>query len=144
MLPLALIVVAVVTVVFTLWPVLTGTTRRFETSHMDTPTGRLEQRKNIVLRNITDLDFEFAMGKMAEGDHTSMRDALKRQAGSILEQLEVLKQGDAVATARPANRPAHASNDATTGPSAAFCVHCGQKLPTVARFCSGCGEKVVS
>ena len=120
---------------YVLWPALTGVGPRWEISEDDTPEGRLAVRKEVLVGNLADLDFEFAMGKMSEEDYRSIRESLKRQTLKVMEQIEVLEQSErAVSGDRPA--------ESGSSRSAAFCSSCGSSLPGKARFCPDCGSKV--
>jgi hypothetical protein len=128
---LPLLLLAVVGIGFTLWPLLTGFAGRLRVSRSDTALGRLELRKEILLENLADLDFEHAMGKLAAEDHAALRASIEQQALAVLEQIEVLRsaRGEAAAAAKM---------------QAGFCHLCGAALPERARFCPACGEKVAA
>lgn len=132
---LLLAVTAVITG-FTLWPLFTRRNAEVAVSPSDTPLGRLELRKEILLGNITDLDFEYAMGKIAESDYQTLRETLKRQASLVLEQIQVLHDPQAAA--------ARVREDGPPATQTRFCTQCGGKLPAQARFCPACGNPVVS
>lgn len=137
---LLLVVVLIVSVGFALWPILTRQNVQLATSHTDTPLGRLALRKEILLTNLADLDFEFAMGKLAQEDYESLRESLKRQAALVLEQMDVLRQGTGQASIQADG--GRASAEAPTGSRVSFCTDCGSRLPGGAKFCPACGEKV--
>lgn len=131
-----LLAVTAVIMGFTLWPLFTRRHSHVAVSPSDTPLGRLELRKEILLGNISDLDFEFAMGKIAESDYQPLRETLKRQASLVLEQIEVLHDPQASA--------ARTRQEAPPATQVRFCSECGGKLPAQARFCPSCGNAVVS
>jgi hypothetical protein len=131
---LPLLLLAVVAIGYTLWPLLTGVSARMRTSRSDTAIGRLELRKEILLENLADLDFEHAMGKLAGEDHAALRASIEEQALAVLEQLEVLRG------ARGEDADATGDDEAT----AAYCHQCGASLPENARVCPACGEKVAA
>lgn len=120
-----LLALSVVGVAFVLWPALTGRRDRWEYSDEDTPLGRLATRREVLVGNLADLDFEFAMGKVSEEDYMSLRNSLKRQTLKIMEQMDVLTAGQPVKAA-----------DA----SAPSCSSCGGATPRGARFCPSCGS----
>src|SRR6056297_948873 len=120
-----------------LWPALrSDNDEQWIFSEEDTPAGRLSTRREVLVGNIADLDFEFAMGKLAEPDYLSLRDNLKRQTLKVMEQLEVIESRDHT-NAPPESEPA-------TAPATAFCSACGASLPPRAAFCSSCGSAVGS
>jgi len=128
---LALIVFAVVGVGYVLWPLLTEQASAQTVSEEDTPLGRLTLQKNLLLTNLSDLDFEFSMGKLSEDDYQRLRASLKRQAGHVIEKIDALAGGERPTAAEPP-RPAPGR----------FCTQCGTNLPADARFCSQCGQEV--
>jgi hypothetical protein len=120
-----------------LWPALrTGHDEQWVFSAEDTPIGRLETRKEVLVGNIADLDFEFAMGKLAEDDYLSLRENLKRQTLKVMEQLEVIESSERSSAPR--------ETDPATAPATAFCSACGASLPPRAAFCPSCGSAVGS
>ena len=121
---------------FVLWPAIVGPRSHWVFSDDDTPTGRLAVRKEVLMGNLADLDFEFAMGKLSEDDYRSIRDSLKRQTLRVMEQLDVLVQSDA-AMGGPES-PKAGPEKAT--PS--FCASCGGHLPPRESFCPQCGARV--
>lgn len=138
---------------FSFWPYFRrGTVATLSTR--DTPLGRVEQRKETLLQNIAELDFEYNMGKLSEEDYQSLRGSLKAQAAEAIEQLDVLAESDAMIGRAPQLTPkstakVHTGSDATPAPAAAsnasgdgskFCSQCGTALESGARFCSSCGQ----
>lgn len=129
-----LLLLSVGIVGFVVWPAFRGTRHDWEFSDDDTPLGRLSNRKEVLVGNLSDLDFEFAMGKVSEDDYMSLRNSLKRQTLKIMEQMEVIAGGE------PAASTPASMNAATTGSSA--CSSCGGTAPREARFCPNCGSRL--
>jgi len=135
---IALLLLATLAVgMYVLWPALRGGSSgdTWHVSEDDTPEGRLSTRKEVLVGNIADLDFEFAMGKLGEEDYRSLRDSLKRQTLKVMEQLEVIESSD--------SKSAAPASVATTQDSA-VCSSCGTGLPARAAFCPSCGTAVQS
>lgn len=142
MMDIALLLLATVVVgAYILWPALKPATANdtWEFSQDDTPAGRLATRKEVLVGNIADLDFEFAMGKLGEEDYRSLRDNLKRQTLKVMEQLEVVEHSESRVSRRVATKDV-----ATEAKGAAFCSACGTQLPARAAFCPSCGTAVSS
>lgn len=112
-----------------MWPARATNAGEWKFSDEDTPLGRLAVRKEVLLGNIGDLDFEFAMGKLSEDDYRELRDNLKRQTLKIMEQIDVLLESEPV-------KAGH--SQATLG----ACAGCGGELPPQARFCPHCGSSL--
>ena len=111
---------------FVLAPAISARRDQWEYSDEDTPLGRLATRREVLVGNLADLDFEFAMGKVSEEDYMSLRNSLKRQTLKIMEQMEVLRAGQPVAVKQDSSAPA--------------CASCGGATPRGARFCPSCGS----
>lgn len=122
-----LLVLSAIAVIFVLWPAMSSRREQWAYSDEDTPLGRLATRREVLVGNLADLDFEFAMGKVSEEDYMSLRNSLKRQTLKIMEQMQVLGAG------RPA---AVQATDASTP----ACASCGGAAPRSARFCPNCGS----
>jgi hypothetical protein len=126
---LFLVLASAAAIIFVVWPAVRGTQLRWEYSDEDTPLGRLAVRKDVLVGNLADLDFEFEMGKVTEEDYRSLRDSLKRQTLKIMEQMEVLASGEPATVAPPAVK-------------SGTCSSCGGAIPPQARFCPSCGTRL--
>lgn len=128
----------------------------------------LEREKLGVLRSIKELEFDRAMGKVADADFVDMVGRLRARALSLMARLDDEADGyrglverdlqarlarAGVAPARPvadANvpggdaDPAPAPVPATAGPPASVlaCAGCGTRNDHDARFCKSCGAKL--
>jgi hypothetical protein len=121
----------------------------------------LEREKQLVLRSIKDLEFDRAMGKLAQADFDEMSARLKLRALRLMQQLDAdtvaprerlerelaeRLRGGAVATA--ATAVAAPVVTAGAAPAAAgtgiICAECGASNDEDARFCKGCGTRLAS
>lgn len=118
------------------------------------PLGRrsraaLEREKTLVLRSIKELEFDRAMGKVAEDDFKEMVGRLRARALTIMKQLEAgtsyremierdlaAKMGSGSIFA--AEKPVVAKLE----PGPLFTCACGTKNDPDARFCKSCGAKL--
>ena len=117
----------------------------------------LEREKMMVLRTIKELEFDKAMGKIAEGDFQEMAGRLRVRAIGIMKQLDIEASGyrglierdlrarleaagAGVATA-PAPTAAPQVSDAPV-PASLACAACGTTNDQDARFCKKCGAKL--
>jgi hypothetical protein len=110
----------------------------------------LEREKNLVLRSIKELEFDRAMGKIADADFHDMVARLRARAIGLLKQLDLqapewrveverelerrLAARRSVAAFTPAGPTARAA--ATTAASPA----CGTVNDADANFCKQCGD----
>jgi hypothetical protein len=101
------------------------------------PTKHLEERKAAIYENLRDLQFEYRVGKLSDGDYQQTKTALQKELAGVLAQIEGMKtaEGAAASTAK-APKP-----DKTPARPAAFtCPHCGAEFPTAMKFCGECGK----
>jgi hypothetical protein len=106
----------------------------------------LERDKMLSLRAIKELEFDRAMGKIAEGDFDIMRDRLRARALRLITQLdgaavyrEMIERDLAARVPSQPERPDIVMAPATTGGGPA-CTECGTTNDADARFCKGCGR----
>ncbi|HKY22608.1 MAG TPA: zinc ribbon domain-containing protein [Vicinamibacterales bacterium] len=144
-------------------PLVTGETREPEMVGGNTRAA-IEREKNLVLRSIKELEFDHAMGKVAEGDYEEMVGRLRSRAVRLLEQLdksgsgyrEIIERELAsrlVKAGTTSLRDADASRQMAEGKgqetaaqdfSPGICAQCGTSNDADARFCKSCGTKVLA
>jgi hypothetical protein len=102
----------------------------------------LERDKMLTLRAIKDLEFDRAMGKVAESDFEVMRDRLRARALRLIAQLdgatvyrEMIERD--LATRLPAESP---DPPVAASPARGACAECGATSEADARFCKMCGR----
>ena len=112
----------------------------------------LEREKMLALRAIKELEFDHAMGKVAEGDFVEIRDRLRPRALRLMRQLDgadAYRQAierDLASRVPPAPRAAAPSAPGPVVAPAAesgvarFCTQCGAPAEADARFCGMCGR----
>lgn len=114
-------------------------------------------RKDSALRAIKELEFDHQVGKIDAADYQRLNDRLRRQAITLLQQLEQItplstaldEQLEAEIAqrrqAKPASTPAKPISapviqPITTAAGAAhFCTQCGARLDNSFKFCANCG-----
>ncbi|MEW6319938.1 MAG: zinc ribbon domain-containing protein [Acidobacteriota bacterium] len=117
----------------------------------------LEREKTLALRAIKELEFDHAMGKIADADFQDVRDRLRARAIGLIQQLDagggyrtVIDRELEVRLGRKPARPADAGTgggtaaiDTDPAPAAAgVCASCGVGNDADARFCKNCGSKL--
>jgi len=114
----------------------------------------LDREKMMVLRTIKELEFDKAMGKIAENDFQEMVGRLRGRAIGILTQLDSEGEGYRGLIERDVRARLEQSGvkpAATAAPSAApgaavpvvlACSACGTTNDRDARFCKQCGAKL--
>ncbi len=121
----------------------------------------LIQRKDVVLRNIKEVEFDYHTGKLSEADYEAYNQRMRQQAIGLIRQIE--KRSPEVAgldaemetliASRRKTKTAVASSVNGTPPAPAksaaaatvketdviFCHECGAKAKTSDKFCAQCG-----
>jgi hypothetical protein len=103
------------------------------------PTAHLEERKAAIYENLRDLQFEYRLGKLSEGDYQQTKLDLQKELAAVLAEI------DRVTGSRPAppKSTAPATAPAATAPSAQpgfVCARCGARFPQPMKFCGECGS----
>jgi hypothetical protein len=98
----------------------------------------LEREKMLTLRSIKELEFDRAMGKIAQQDFDEMTSRLRARALALLEQLEKGAHGTQAAQGA---QGAQGAQDAARNRRACGC---GVENDADARFCKRCGLKLAA
>lgn len=110
----------------------------------------LEREKRLVLRSIKELEFDRAMGKVAEADFDEMVARLRDRAVGLMRRIEQGQQGLRERVARDLAtlpetggstraRAADVQASPAVAATAQACVTCGTPNDADARFCKQCG-----
>lgn len=149
----AFLVVAAV-VVFVLQPVFTG--QEAPMVVLDDEITEAESRKRLSLLALRDVEYDFATGKLDEGDYQSLRGELAKEALTALrdEKTESASIADGPANEEASGgAPAAGTADDIEREIAAYraalrtgtlCHACGGANPPEARFCATCGAPLES
>jgi hypothetical protein len=110
----------------------------------------LERGKMLALRSIKELEFDRAMGKIAQADYDEMSGRLRRRAMRLIQQLDAntsyreqieTELAALVTAADAAPRTQHPAP--STAPGTGFdCPSCGTGNDADARFCKQCGTSL--
>jgi hypothetical protein len=122
------------------------------------PLGRrsrqaLEREKTLILRSIKELEFDRAMGKVADEDFHEMVGRLRSRAMAILRQLDAgtsyreMIEKDLAARGLKLDAPAPKPDAGSLKTdrdrlAAAYACPCGTTNDADARFCKSCGAKL--
>lgn len=132
-------------------PLVTAERIEGGTSSVGRKHAALEREKTLVMRSIKELEFDFAMGKIAQSDYDEMIGRLRSRAIGLMRQLdagegyrgaieEELKSRLASRTIRGPKPEAVAEGEPP--PAIASC-ECGAVNDADARFCKNCGTKLI-
>jgi len=97
----------------------------------------LQRKKEVILGNIQDLDFEFKCGKLSEQDYNQVRAGMSAEAAAVLKQIDEIETNhdmDALIRREVDAR----RNKADTS----VCPACGLKNTPTNKFCAECGVKL--
>ncbi len=122
----------------------------------------LEREKTLVLRSIKELEFDFAMGKVAQADFDEMSARLRSRAAGLIRQLDAgggykeqiakeveqrlaRPEGDGLSRRRDDDIETTDAEPATAKAVAlrtSECDQCGTTNDEDAKFCKNCGAKL--
>jgi hypothetical protein len=143
-------------------PLATGETREPEMVGSRTRAA-LEREKNLLLRSIKELEFDRAMGKVAEGDYEEMVARLRSRAVRLLQQLdntssgyrELIERELASRLVKAGGAPLAAADGAaieqraegkepTEATPTGVCSSCATVNDDDAKFCKSCGSRLLA
>lgn len=101
----------------------------------------LQRKKEVILGNIQDLDFEHKCGKLSDDDYHKVRAEMSAEAAAVLREIDQIESSqDLDALIR---REVTARRSKSTAAAAQIaCPSCGSKNPTTNKFCAECGVKL--
>ena len=102
----------------------------------------LEREKTLVLRSIKELEFDFAMGKIAKADFDEMSGRLRARALGLMRQLDEGGGYREQIAKEVAQRLSAGASGAESAESASAQCACGTVNDVDAKFCKNCGAKL--
>jgi hypothetical protein len=101
----------------------------------------LQRKKEVVLGNIQDLDFEYKCGKLSEEDYQKIRGEMSAEAAVVFQEIENIEsEADLDALIRREIN-ARKGKSKSSAPALA-CSSCGLPNPATNKFCAECGAKL--
>ena len=106
----------------------------------------MEREKTLVLRSIKELEFDYAMGKVAKSDFEEMHARLRARAVGLIRQLDagggykeqIAKEIEQRLAEEQSGRLQPAPMEIAVG----TCAECGTVNDEDAKFCKNCGAKL--
>lgn len=100
----------------------------------------LLRKKERLLANLQDLDFEYKCGKLSESDYAQVRKEMTGEVATVLEHIHGIEKSlDLDALIR---REVTARKDGTPKGSPYICPSCSFNNPPKNKFCAECGAKL--
>tara|TARA_B100001013_G_C24326175_1_gene330720 strand:- start:26 stop:448 length:423 start_codon:yes stop_codon:yes gene_type:complete len=100
----------------------------------------VQRRKEVILGNIQDLDFEYKCGKLSEEDYKSLRREMTGEAAAVMGEIDSIENSqdlDALIRREMASRKAIATD-------LNICPSCNHANIVINKFCAECGSKMES
>jgi hypothetical protein len=101
----------------------------------------LQRKKEVVLGNIQDLDFEYKCGKLSEEDYRKIRSEMSGEAALVFQQIENI-ESEADLDALIRREITARKGKSKTAVATTACPSCGVSNPVTNKFCAECGAKL--
>jgi hypothetical protein len=113
----------------------------------ETELDRLLDRKNVIYRNLRDLELEHQMGRLSDADYQQLAAGYKNEAAAVLQRLDQLDASENLEAviekdiaARKAKLSGSGSKRREREPSR--CPSCGSEIISGKKFCAECGQRL--
>jgi len=112
----------------------------------ETEMDRLMDRKTVIYRNIKDLEFEHAMGRLSDADFRRLEADHKNDAANILAKLDQLGASDNLDAAIERDIASRKAKlfpaGSARGKELSRCPSCGAEVVAGKKFCADCGQRL--
>ena len=103
------------------------------------PLQHLEDRKRAIYDNLRDLQFEYRLGKLSDGDYQQTKQALQRELALVLSEMEQVSTR--LGLSSPPGEPRRPIQKSAPLPAAGtVCPLCKARFPQPLKFCGECGK----
>ena len=120
------------------WPLFTANDSIESTVLEETEWDLLQRKKDVMLGNIQDLDFEYKCGKLSEEDYRKIREEMTEETGAVLDEIDRIESSqdlDALIRREVTSRKARVADSRV-------CSACGHRNPPKHKFCAECGNSI--
>jgi hypothetical protein len=100
------------------------------------PTAHLEERKAQIYENLRDLQFEFRVGKLSDGDYQKTKLDLQKELAKVMAEIDAIQPQAPVVKQTQPQPPKPVVSDR--------CPHCSTRFAQPMRFCGACGKAMVA
>jgi hypothetical protein len=110
----------------------------------ETELDRLLDRKNVIYRNLRDLEFEHKMGRLSDADFAQLAAGYKTEAAAVLERLDQLNASEKLDEAIEKDIAARKAKSSGSGSKRERerCPSCGAVTIPGKKFCPDCGHRL--
>jgi rRNA maturation endonuclease Nob1 len=110
----------------------------------ETELDRLLNQKNVIYRNLRDLEFEHKMGRLSDADFQQLAAGYKHEAAAVLERLDQLDASQNLDEAIEKDIAARKAKFSGSGTKRdrARCSSCGSEIISGKKFCPDCGHRL--
>jgi len=102
----------------------------------------LQRKKEVILGNIQDLDFEYKCGKLSEEDYRKVRAEMNAEAALVFEKIDQIESSQDLDALIRRELSARKSKTKSAGPRSNTCPTCGAANSNANKFCAECGAKL--
>jgi hypothetical protein len=100
----------------------------------------LLRKKEVILGNIQDLDFEYKCGKLSDEDYRRVRAEMTAEVAAVMQEIDSIETShDLDALIR---REVNARRNRPASEDRSVCPSCGSTNPRRNKFCAECGVKL--
>jgi len=133
------------------WYVVTPLFRKSDSSadidlFAETEPDRLFDRKEIIYKNLKDLEFEYKMGRLSDGDFRQLSASYKNEAAAVLQELDRLDAHKNIEGTIEKELAVRKSELYGSGMGkdreAARCPSCGAETIPGKKYCADCGRRL--
>jgi hypothetical protein len=112
----------------------------------ETELDRLLDRKAMIYRNVKDLDFEHAMGRLSDADYGALEADYKNDAAILLQKVDQLGASEGLDETIEKDIAARKAKLFASRPAqpkeAPRCPSCGAEIIPGKKFCADCGQRI--
>ncbi len=98
----------------------------------------LQRKKDVILGNIQDLDFEYKCDKLSEEDYKTIREEMAAEAAAVMSNIDRIESSqdlDALIRREVGTRKERVA-------TSRVCSGCGHSNPPKNKFCADCGRNL--
>ncbi len=120
------------------WPLFAKTDSLDSTILEETQWDLLQRKKDVILGNIQDLDFEYKCGKLSDEDYKLIREEMTAEIAVVLESIDEIESSqdlDALIRHEVSSRKERVAGSR-------ICSGCGHRNSPQNKFCADCGTNL--